>query len=369
MNSIKPLVPHQAIHPGIHLKEALLQKGIKQNEIAAEAGIQPSQLNEILKGKRPITPDLAVLFGAALNIEATYFNNLQADYNLALAQIETSVKEKVEAIKDWQLIKSLIPVSYFRKQGVLSGNLVEDVPNILSVLGFESPVHMQQELPNSTLDAIHFKKSGKLSEYTSYVNSWVRYVKHLSSSKKVEKFDFSTQKELLTEIKSLLPERNVLEKLDKVLSKHGIKLIICEKPDHAPLDGAAFWHENNPILGLTLRFQRYDNLIFSVYHELGHIFLHLKQNKEFSFVDSLEDSKGSIPQKEEEANEFAREAIIPGELWKVFTFGRSNFSDKEILLFAKTHGIPGPSVWGRLCFEGRLRYSTPSVFHKHNQIP
>lgn len=369
MHSNTSLVPNQAIHPGLHLKEALLQKGIKQNEIAAETGIQPSQLNEILKGKRSITPDFAILLAAVLDMDPEFWNNLQAQYNLDLAKIEKNVKEKVKAINDWKLIKPLVPVSYFRKHQVLTGNLKEDVSNLLRVLGFQSLTEMHQELSSNSVGGIHFKKSSKLSEYTSYVNTWIRYVKFLSTSVKVGKFDFDSQAALFGELKMLFLKKNVLENLTKLLSKYGIKLIICDKPDHAPLDGAAFWYQNNPVLALTLRYQRFDNLIFTVYHELGHIFLHLKNNKEASFVDSLEDSKANISQTEDEANEFARNSIIPASDWKIFTFGRSNFNDTDIISFANQFEVAAPSIWGRLCYEGRLRYSTPSVFHKHNQIP
>ncbi|WP_028668865.1 HigA family addiction module antitoxin [Runella zeae] len=369
MHSNTSLVPNQAIHPGLHLKEALLQKGIKQNEIAAETGIQASQLNEILKGKRSITPDFAILLGAVLNMDPEFWNNLQAQYNLDIAKIEKNVQEKVEAINNWKLIKPLIPVSYFRKRQVLSGELKEDVPTILKVLGFHSPIELQKELSSKSLGGVHFKKSSKLLEYTSYVNSWIRYVKFLSTNVKVEEFDFSSQELLLKELKKLFLKQNVLENLHKLMSKYGIKLVICEKPDHVPLDGAAFWYESSPILALTLRHHRYDNLIFTVYHEVAHIFLHLKNNKEISFVDSLEDSKMDISQTEEEANDFARNSMISKTDWKEFTFGKSNFTDVDITSFAAEQQVPPPSVWGRLCFEGRVKYSTPSIFQRQNQIP
>ena len=60
MNFSDNVIPHQAIHPGSHLREELAVRGIKQNELAVETGILPSQLNEILRGKRPIGPDFAI---------------------------------------------------------------------------------------------------------------------------------------------------------------------------------------------------------------------------------------------------------------------------------------------------------------------
>ena len=363
------MIPHQAVHPGLHLREELAVRGIKQNELASETGMLPSQFNEILKGKRPITPDLAILLGAALNQKPERWNTLQSNYDLDVARIQQGTQEKVAAIQTWQAIKEVVPVSYFRKQQELSGNLKADINHLLQLLDFSSVQQLISQLSNDRPVGIHFKKSSKLSEHASYVNTWIRYVKHLSVDQKTPAFDFASKDEVLTDLKKLFQGRDVLAKLPAVLAQYGIKLIIRGKPDHAPLDGAAFWHEDNPVMGLTLRHQRYDNLIFTVYHELGHVFLHLKQDKATSFVDSLEDGKDNSNQLEAEANEFARNTLVPAERWRQFTFERNEFSDAVIQQFADGIGVPAPTIWGRLCFEGRMKYSCASIHQKRNQIP
>ena len=362
-------IPHKAIHPGLHLKEELATYGIKQNELAAETGIQPSQLNELLKGKRSITPDLAILFGAALERPAEWWNKLQADYNLDLARVEETTIKQVEAINTWKEIKKTLPISYFRKEHELSGNIVKDINHLLSILNFSSISEMESTLNKERPAGILFKKSGKLLEHAPYVNSWIRYVKYLSKNEQVSNFNFDCQYDLLRSLKLIFLGSNVKENLLAKFQEYGIKLIIKSKPDHAPLDGAAFWYDINPVIGLTLRHQRFDNLIFTVYHELGHIFLHLKQNKETSFVDSLEDAKINTSSQENEANEFARNSLIPDEYWKEFVFGKTKFSDESIQSFANKMFVPPQVVWGRLCFDGRIKYSTPSLYQKHNRIP
>ncbi|QJD81538.1 ImmA/IrrE family metallo-endopeptidase [Spirosoma rhododendri] len=188
-------------------------------------------------------------------------------------------------------------------------------------------------------------------------------------TQKASAFDLTYKDALLAELKKLFLGKNVLDKLPTVLQKYGILLIVRSKPDHAPLDGAAFWSKDNPVIALTLRYQRYDNLIFTVYHELGHIFLHLCHDKESSFVDSLDDGKDASSQQEDEANEFARNTLVPSERWRQFTLGRSGFTDEAIQQFADSMGVPAPTIWGRLCFEGRMKYSCASVHQKRNQIP
>lgn len=363
-----PRVPNQAVHPGLQLKDRLAADGIKQNELATEIGIVPSQLNEILKAKRPLTPELALLLAEVFpDITARHWNRMQADYNLDLATIETSVQQKKDNLQKWQVLKKHLPISYFRKQDELSGNLSTDVPHLLDILGFHSLTDFQEKIEK--MQGIHYKKSSKLNEHVSYVNAWVRYVKHLSTQEQALKIDFDAQEDVLKSVKKVFLGDNVERKLHTTLLKYGIKLVIKEKPDHAPLDGAAFVHAGSPVVGLTKRHKRYDNFIFTVYHELAHVFLHLKHNPEDSYVDNIEDTKGKRPDFEKEADSFAGNCIVAFDRWNEFIHQQTSFNDALIMKFAASVGVPAPSIWGRLCHEGLVGYGSPSRIRQYNQIP
>lgn len=369
MNLGTPL-PNQAVHPGLLLKDRLKKQGIKQNELATEIGIVPSQLNEILKAKRSLTPELAVLLAEVFtDTTPRHWNRLQADYNVDHAAIEDSVRIKKDSLQKWNVLKQYLPISYFRKQDELSGNLTTDVPHLLEILGFCSMNEFKEHIKTTESLCIHFKKSGKLSEYVPYVNTWVRYVKHLSTQQQASKIDFDVQEDVIKSVKKVFLGNDVERKLHSTLLKHGIKLIIKEKPDHVPLDGAAFMHKGSPVVGLTKRHKRYDNFIFTVYHELAHVFLHLKHNPDNSYVDSLDDTKGRTPDFEKEADNFAGNCIVPSSQWADFTNSHTSFSDTLITKFAASVGVPAPSIWGRLCHEDIIGYSSPSRIRQHNQIP
>ena len=57
-----------AIHPGSILKEELKERGISQKNFAKKIEMQPSHLNEIIKGKRSITKQVADKFEEVLGI-------------------------------------------------------------------------------------------------------------------------------------------------------------------------------------------------------------------------------------------------------------------------------------------------------------
>ena len=76
-NTINELTPEQAFHPGEDLKDELEARNISQAELAGKLGMKRSQINEIIKGKRNITADLAVLLEKVLGIDADYCINAQ----------------------------------------------------------------------------------------------------------------------------------------------------------------------------------------------------------------------------------------------------------------------------------------------------
>lgn len=70
-------------HPGeMLLKEFLEPMGISQKTFAAHLGWTYARLNEIVNGRRRITPDSALTFADALDMEADFWMNLQKDWDL-----------------------------------------------------------------------------------------------------------------------------------------------------------------------------------------------------------------------------------------------------------------------------------------------
>jgi len=367
------LTPHQATHPGLIIKDELAERKIKQTELAAETGIQATQLNEIIKTKRPLSAEQALLIGAALRIPAKDLTDAQANYDLHCAQIEEGTVARLAAVEELQTLKQVVDINYFRKEGVVTGRPAADVLGILYVHNCQSVSQLTEHLLKDMPEGALYKKSEKLSEYRPFVNSWVRYVKHLATAEQVSDFDFSCQDELLTQVKKVFQGTDVRNKLGTTLKKYGIKLIIKHKPDRTPLDGAAFWQNNSPILGLTERHSRFDNFIFTVYHELGHIFLHLKdkKNRATDYVDSLDAviSVKGLSKKEDEANDFARNSMVPADKWASFIHTTKIFTDNDISRFAKSVNIPAVAILGRLCHEEHLSYACNSIHKKNNFIP
>ena len=74
------------IHPGMFLKETLDELGMSQNKFALAIGVSPMRISHVIKGSRPVTAELALLFGKVFGQTPTYWMNLQTSYDLKTAE-------------------------------------------------------------------------------------------------------------------------------------------------------------------------------------------------------------------------------------------------------------------------------------------
>lgn len=74
------------IHPGeILLEEFLKPMGLSQNRLAIEIKVPPRRINEIVLGKRKITPDTALRLAKYFKMSPEFWLGLQMDYELDIA--------------------------------------------------------------------------------------------------------------------------------------------------------------------------------------------------------------------------------------------------------------------------------------------
>lgn len=75
------------VHPGeVLLEEFLRPLGVTQVAFAQHVGISLQRVNEIVKGKRGVTPETAWLLSQALSTTPEFWMNLQSAHDLAKAR-------------------------------------------------------------------------------------------------------------------------------------------------------------------------------------------------------------------------------------------------------------------------------------------
>jgi len=89
------------VHPGeILLEEFLKPLGISQNRLARDIKVPPRRVNEIVLGKRAITPDTALRLARYFGTSERFWLGLQLDYDLEEAQraVGEAVRKEVHPI-------------------------------------------------------------------------------------------------------------------------------------------------------------------------------------------------------------------------------------------------------------------------------
>jgi antitoxin HigA-1 len=82
------------MHPGeILFEEFLKPLGISQNRLALDIRVPARRINEIVLGKRGVTPDTALRFAKYFQMSPQFWLGLQMDYELDVA--EDRIAEKI----------------------------------------------------------------------------------------------------------------------------------------------------------------------------------------------------------------------------------------------------------------------------------
>jgi addiction module HigA family antidote len=93
------LTPFEPTHPGQLLRDELEERKLTQAKLAEQIGVSPSLINEVIKGKRAVNTELALLLEAALGIEAHMWLDLQSDYNMQVAKSNSSLMSRLAQIR------------------------------------------------------------------------------------------------------------------------------------------------------------------------------------------------------------------------------------------------------------------------------
>lgn len=151
----------------------------------------------------------------------------------------------------------------------------------------------------------------------------------------------------------------------RYLAELGIPLVTLAHLPRTYLDGAALQLVDGlPVVALTLRYDRLDNFWFCLLHELAHVGRHMDYDNPRVFLDdqSLRRAQPSAEEdpREMEADEWAEEALIPGEAWGA-TSVRNHPTALNVMDLASEVGVHPAIVAGRVRFE-RHNYRLLSQF-------
>lgn len=348
--SFNQAVPFEATPVGEVIKDELSARNMKQSELSKLTGIQKPILSDVIKGKRSLTPEMALLLANVLSISATYLMNIQTQYELDCAKQSERVVLQTKMLEIWNVLKDQVSVPFFKKVNIVRGNIIEDVKRILDVFAVDN-LDDFLGLKAEEMEHSYFRKSDKVKTNPTDVFSWKYYCYYLSRNDKSElcPFDKGLNVGILTrELNNVYKENSdVVERTGKILNKYGIRFLVVNKVGQVPVDGMSFWLGDAPTIVITKRIASIDNFAFTTLHEVGHVYKHLTQNGK-AMINLMEEKKDF---EELEADEFALNAVIPSTDWKKFMAKTRNVVPHKIAPHIKEeaakHDINPQILFGR----------------------
>ncbi|MDO9333718.1 MAG: ImmA/IrrE family metallo-endopeptidase [Dehalococcoidales bacterium] len=308
-----------------------------------------SKVSEVLSGKRPLTMSMIRALHSGLRIPAN-----------VLIQ-EQNANEETEII-DWDKfpIKQMIDWGWIASpQHPSSLNAEELLRPLFAGAGSLRPQSILLRSSN------HIRSARSMDEYA--LRAWAARVLALASKNPVEvQYKPGTLTiEFLREVTHLsISDTGPLIARD-FLRERGIQIIIERYLPRTYLDGAAIIVSKlNPVVGLTLRYDRIDNFWFTLMHELAHLALHLDSESSIYF-DDLDIDAEEDP-RESEANQLAGEALIPQEAWSKSPASRLRMPEAAEHL-AKQLNIHPAIVAGRMQHEFKA-YQLLSNLVGHHKV-
>ncbi len=334
--------PDIAIPPGETLQEFLDSLAMTQVDLAKRTGLTTKTINEIIKGKAPITQETALKLESVFGIPASFWNNLEANYQETRARLQAE-----KDIEDETAIALLIPYPELARRGFVkpTRKVKEKVVNLRQFFGIASLNYIPDILP------VAFRKHAKASNSHYALASWIRMGELLAGDIETQNFNEKKLKEMMPKFKDLtmLEASDFIPRLGELCASCGVALVIVPHLPKTFAHGATKWlHPLKAMIQLSTRYQYADIFWFSFFHELGHIMLHSKKE---AFAET-----GEKNTKEAEADQFASDYLIPNPKYKSF-ISQNIFTRNSIKQFADEVGIDPGIVVGRLHHDQKIPWS------------
>ena len=314
------------------IRERMRERGLSPRDLAPIIGSR-SRVSEILAGRRDISISIARALYKHLDIPA--------DILLQEQPIRASTEETI----NWNRfpMREMMNKGWIERSPTPSKHAEELIRPLRRAAGAESIAVLPRKNDQNRVNA-------KVNPYA--LLAWQWQVRKEAMSMDVPGYREGTVTQgVLREIARMSPRKSGPRDATDFLTKHcGIPVVFVPHLSRTYLDAAVFFVQERPIIGITLRYNRIDSFWYTLMHELAHICLHSGLPQE-SYIDDMTMSVDDGNNIEREADDLARESLIPDSMW-----GASGILDsptpQDVTALAMEIGV-NPAV-----IAGRIRYET-----------
>ena len=342
-------VPAEAFHPGDFLKEEMEARGWTQADLAAILGRPVNLVNEIIVGKRGVTPEMAKGFAAAFDTSAQYWMNLDSAYQLWRLR-----KDNPDVSKRAKLFEKAPIMDMLKRNWIGATDNVEVLER--RVLDFFRIKSLDDEI---RFRAHAARKSTNYTSETPAQTAWLFRASHVAGSVATGQYSQAKLREGIERLKSLLANPNGTREVPRAMAECGVRFVIIEPLPRTRIDGASFWlDEESPVLAVSLRYDRIDGFWHTVMHEVAHILNEDGVVLDLDIVGESAESPEVKPGYELKADSLAAEWLVPqAELINFEARVRPLYSKVKISGFANRMRVHPGIIVGQLQHAKEISYS------------
>jgi len=339
--------------PGEFLREELDARNWSQTELAEIIGRPVRLINEIIAGKKAITPETAIQLGESLGTGPELWMNLESQYQLS------KVRNANNLIKRRAELYNRFPVREMTKRGWITASKSIEVLEH-QFREFFGLANLEDELVFSHAA----RKTDAESAPTVLQLAWLRRARKVASELITRPYNETALLNSLPRLSALRTAPEETRHVARILEDCGVRWVIVEPIAGTKIDGACFWlSDDQPAVAMTLRLDRIDNFWFVLRHELEHVLKRHGRDQGYILDQEVESEPlAQINDDEKLANAAAAQFCVDqAEVASFIARVSPFFKEERVLQFAQRLNIHPGLVVGQL--QRRLvRYD---LFRKH----
>jgi addiction module HigA family antidote len=274
---------------------------MSQTELAKRMDRPVKTINEIVQGKAAITAETALQLEQVLHIPASFWLKREQQYRESLARL--AEEERLESWVEW--LKGF-PIQAMMQRGWISQRK-EKTQQVLECLKFFGVASPEAWLAIYESKVIAYRQSKALTNKFGAVTAWLRQGEIKAQEIECAPYNANAFRDVLNRVRSLTvePVDFFQNELIRLCSDAGVAVVFVQELPNTGISGATQWlTPTKALIQISLCYKTDDQLLFTFFHEAGHILLHRKKQV------FLETDQKDREKEEKEADTFATNMLI-----------------------------------------------------------
>lgn len=331
-------------HPGETLQEIIEDRNITQKELAIRTGFSEKHISTVLNCQKSISAVFARRLEYALRTPASFWTNLQGNYDIELTSFNEENNITPAEIAFAKTISK--PVQDILQNQMVIDSSSSGVISLRQLLGISNLL----DIPKLQTTNFRVKQPVTIDNTITYV--W-RYICERETEDQTDvALDVNKLKDNLAKIKNVMLEAPHfhISSIQSILNECGIRFTVKKHVKGASINGLTTKVSKDQVLiALSIKGKYIDIFWFTLFHEIAHVIYGDYHKTAVDYMYSKE--------IEQRADKFAQNMLIDQEKYRQF-ISLGHYSMTDITSFAKANSILPAVVLGRLMNDQIIDWSS-----------